>query len=212
MKKTHRLGPMVAESNPNPERVSTLHTNHRLRLAIAGLLSISLITASASALKLNATKFQATDSRRVLDIPVQTNSPTVTRKEYVRSNNLKPAIAVSPMPVVIKPRPAKRAARTRTAPSYVSGTPKQVGYKLMLGYWPSSEWTYLEKLWEKESDWDPNAVNPSSGACKIPQALPCSKIKDGSLRGQILWGLRYIKSRYGSPAAAWRHSQRTGWY
>jgi hypothetical protein len=29
---------------------------------------------------------------------------------------------------------------------------------------------------------------------------------------QIRWGLSYIKGRYGSPAGAWAHSQRTGWY
>jgi hypothetical protein len=29
---------------------------------------------------------------------------------------------------------------------------------------------------------------------------------------QITWGLRYIKDRYGSPAAAWAHSEAVGWY
>jgi hypothetical protein len=29
---------------------------------------------------------------------------------------------------------------------------------------------------------------------------------------QIRWGLRYIKSRYGRPRAAWNHSQAYGWY
>jgi hypothetical protein len=29
---------------------------------------------------------------------------------------------------------------------------------------------------------------------------------------QIRWGLGYIGSRYGSPCAAWSHSQSHGWY
>ena len=29
---------------------------------------------------------------------------------------------------------------------------------------------------------------------------------------QIRWGLTYIKDTYGSPCAAWAHSQATGWY
>ena len=29
---------------------------------------------------------------------------------------------------------------------------------------------------------------------------------------QIKWGLTYIKDTYGSPCAAWAHSQDTGWY
>jgi hypothetical protein len=33
-----------------------------------------------------------------------------------------------------------------------------------------------------------------------------------SARTQIRWGLRYIRSRYGSPRRAWAHSCATGWY
>jgi hypothetical protein len=29
---------------------------------------------------------------------------------------------------------------------------------------------------------------------------------------QIKWGLGYIQERYGSPCAAWGHSQATNWY
>jgi hypothetical protein len=51
-----------------------------------------------------------------------------------------------------------------------------------------------------------NAVNPWSGACGIPQAVPCSKMASvgpdyrTSARVQILWGLRYIAAVYGKPA------------
>jgi len=34
----------------------------------------------------------------------------------------------------------------------------------------------------------------------------------GSALQQIRWGLGYIKARYGSPAAAWRHEQQFSWY
>ncbi len=29
---------------------------------------------------------------------------------------------------------------------------------------------------------------------------------------QITWGLGYIAGRYGTPCAAWAHSQAHGWY
>ena len=29
---------------------------------------------------------------------------------------------------------------------------------------------------------------------------------------QIDWGLSYIKSRYGTPSAAWNKSRASGWY
>ncbi len=31
-------------------------------------------------------------------------------------------------------------------------------------------------------------------------------------RTQILWGLGYIRSVYGTPGAAWEHEVRDGWY
>ena len=76
----------------------------------------------------------------------------------------------------------------------------------------------LVKLWNRESGWNPNSHNSSSGAHGIPQSLPASKMAsegaDYYTNGytQIRWGLKYIKGRYGSPSAAWAHSQRTGWY
>jgi hypothetical protein len=93
------------------------------------------------------------------------------------------------------------------------GTPVQIGRQLAAKRgWVGSNWTSLYLLWNRESGWNPNALNASSGACGIPQALPCSKIADHSTAGQIEWGLGYIASVYGSPDAAWAHSEAFGWY
>lgn len=79
--------------------------------------------------------------------------------------------------------------------------------------WTGANWEALDTLWGKrESGWNPNAVNPDGGACGIPQAKPCSKMKDKSVPGQIDWGLDYIAGRYGTPVAALAHSYRRGWY
>lgn len=82
--------------------------------------------------------------------------------------------------------------------------------------WSKEDYEALVKLWTKESNWNPNAVNKKSGACNIPQALPCSKISkaygDNSWQSGIKWGLKYIKNRYGTPSKAWQHFQKTGWY
>lgn len=74
-------------------------------------------------------------------------------------------------------------------------------------YWPD-----LYNLWIRESGWNPNSRNTSSGACGIPQALPCSKINDHSTMGQINWGLDYIGGRYGNPRRAWQHWLAYHWY
>ena len=84
--------------------------------------------------------------------------------------------------------------------------------------WTEADYNALIKLWNRESQWNPNSHNKTSGAHGIPQALPASKMaSEGSdyyTNGytQIDWGLKYIKQRYGTPLAAWSHSQRKGWY
>ena len=80
------------------------------------------------------------------------------------------------------------------------------------------QWPCLDKLWKKESGWNYKATNRSSGAYGIPQALPGKKMASAGSdwrtnpATQIKWGLGYIKGRYGTPCAAWGHSQDVGWY
>lgn len=84
--------------------------------------------------------------------------------------------------------------------------------------WGKDQFAPLDSLWTKESGWNPKAKNPSSGAYGIPQALPGIKMAAAgadwqtNYKTQIDWGLGYIRSRYGSPAKAWEHSQATNWY
>jgi hypothetical protein len=124
-------------------------------------------------------------------------------------------------------RNAEAASRsqTRTAPypvpascSEFSGN-RAIGCALLLDAgFGLEEMPCLDKLFTKESGWNPKARNPSSGAYGIPQALPADKMaaygSDWQTNPvpQIKWGLAYIKGRYGTPCNAWAHSQSTGWY
>ena len=85
--------------------------------------------------------------------------------------------------------------------------------------WGEDQFSCLDRLWQKESGWNYAAMNSSSGATGIPQALPGSKMASAgtdwatNATTQISWGLGYIKaSSYGTPCAAWSHSQAVGWY
>lgn len=91
---------------------------------------------------------------------------------------------------------------------------QRLGYQMMLAAgWPSSQWGALQALWTRESGWNANAVNPSSGAYGIPQSLGHGHPYNlGDARAQIAWGLEYIRGRYGSPGAAWAHEESVGWY
>jgi hypothetical protein len=79
--------------------------------------------------------------------------------------------------------------------------------------WPGGEMGPLVALWNRESGWNPYAVNPSSGAYGIPQSLGHGHPYNlGDYKAQIIWGLNYIAGRYGSPGAAWAHELQFGWY
>lgn len=84
--------------------------------------------------------------------------------------------------------------------------------------WTLKDYKNLEKLWQKESGWNAKARNKYSGACGIPQANPCKKMKKygkdykTNCKVQIKWGLQYIKKRYKTPTKAWKHFKKKHWY
>lgn len=81
-----------------------------------------------------------------------------------------------------------------------------------------TEYRCLHALWSRESGWNHFAHNSSSGAYGIPQALPGEKMASAgedwatNPETQIRWGLGYIDARYGTPCAAWEHSELKNWY
>ncbi|MDJ0317977.1 MULTISPECIES: aggregation-promoting factor C-terminal-like domain-containing protein [Arthrobacter] len=97
------------------------------------------------------------------------------------------------------------------AQSYASGQLGSFG-------WGADQMSCLTQLWERESSWLTSAENASSGAYGIAQSLPANKMDStgsdwaSNYQTQIRWGLGYIQARYGSPCAAWGHSNAVGWY
>jgi hypothetical protein len=111
---------------------------------------------------------------------------------------------------------AAEAARVANTPD---GARAQASDLMASTYgWGADQFQCLDSLWAKESGWNVNAYNASSGATGIPQALPGSKMAtiaadwQTSARTQIIWGLDYISRSYGSPCSAWSHSQSMNWY
>jgi hypothetical protein len=86
------------------------------------------------------------------------------------------------------------------------------------GFSETTEWPCLYDLWQQESGWNVYAENPSSGAYGIPQSLPGDKMAaigadwETNPTTQIIWGLDYIKSVYGTPCAAWQNELDVGSY
>ncbi|WP_455770956.1 aggregation-promoting factor C-terminal-like domain-containing protein [Streptomyces erythrochromogenes] len=83
---------------------------------------------------------------------------------------------------------------------------------------PAGQFQCFSKIINQESTWNYLAVNKSSGAYGLVQALPGSKMASAGAdwrtnpATQIKWGLNYMEDRYGSPCAAWTFHQANGWY
>lgn len=91
--------------------------------------------------------------------------------------------------------------------------------KALLGkYGWSNQWSSFNALEMSEAGWNVRAINPSSGAYGLAQALPASKYssagKDWKSSGetQLRWMMDYIQERYKSPDAAWSFHQKNNWY
>jgi hypothetical protein len=107
-----------------------------------------------------------------------------------------------------------------TAPPPDPGTAQSIGYNMLpsFGFSQSTQWSCLLDLWNRESGWMYDALNPVSGAYGIPQALPADKMASVAAdwqtdpATQIRWGLGDISQTYGTPCNAWAHEESYGWY
>jgi hypothetical protein len=133
-----------------------------------------------------------------------------------RSEARQPIVSDKTALLRLEARPGPQESRSRTVEL---GDPRSIAQAMLGDHgWSQDQFSCLDSLWVKESGWDPTAANPTSSAYGIPQALPGSKMASAGAdwetnpATQIEWGLGYIAERYGSPCAAWGHSQANGWY
>ncbi|MDA5140823.1 transglycosylase SLT domain-containing protein [Streptomyces sp. AD681] len=83
---------------------------------------------------------------------------------------------------------------------------------------PSGQFQCFSNIVDHESSWNYQAVNASSGAYGLFQALPAGKYASAGAdwrtnpATQIKWGLSYMDNRYGSPCEAWAFWQANHWY
>jgi hypothetical protein len=118
----------------------------------------------------------------------------------------------------------EKAARARALANrgYEPGVtdPREIARQILknkFGY-GADQFDCFNNIIMRESMWRVSATNPSSGAYGIPQALPGSKMaSEGSdwrtnPATQIIWGIKYMKDRYGSPCSAWSFKSAHGWY
>lgn len=162
------------------------------------------------------------ESARVLLLETVASEPvTEVIRVGTKAEVVEPAPAATTAPQAAAPQGSapQAAAPQAPAPAVPAGSSRQIAQGMLSSYgWGMDQWSCLDSLWQRESNWNHTAMNSSSGAYGIPQSLPGSKMATAGAdwqtnpATQIRWGLGYIQGRYGSPCAAWGHSQAHGWY
>jgi len=169
-----------------------------------------MLTAPATARSLAAVTSTTTDASPIASVIVSPVDQTFGERAMTVSRSLgagrgstsaaqnvaAPAATAEP----IAPAPAPAPVATPSVDDARSFALAQIG---------AVQFSCLDALWQHESDWDPSAENPTSGAYGIAQALPAAKMasigKDWMSNPitQVRWGLEYIAGRYGSACNAW---------
>ena len=238
---THHQTTLVrpsVDSRPERPHLKFIRKPSRLTIVVAGFtalaaafaVSVVAFSPSAATARQTASAVHA-KSPAMAASTVQQIARLRANRDYLTDQHQTVLGMAAPAPVVQapKPRPTQAAPAPAPAPTQQpvpaaappptpSGSAQQIALSMLASYgWSSSQFSCLQPLWQRESGWNVYAANPD-GAYGIPQALPGSKMATAgpdwqtNAATQIRWGLSYIQSRYGSPCAAWAHSEATGWY
>ena len=190
---------------------------------------ILVILASVVVLVAAAVIGSTLPSDEELDSMMRTGPTVYTVKELPQDDGaaLK---ARKPAPKPVKPRPAQSPASRSTrapepaVPSFDGDRSPEASKRFARAYMEKrygwgDEWSCLESMWTKESNWRWNEDDSDDGyTWGVPQARPGTKMASAgddwydNPQTQIKWGLGYIKTRYGSPCNAWDFWQSNGWY
>lgn len=161
----------------------------------------------------------ALTSRISSTVDATTEVANASATQDKRDADAKAAAAAAAQQAAAERAAAAEAARRQAAANTVAGAKATASSLAASRYgWGSDQFACLDSLWTKESGWDYQAVNANGGATGIPQALPGSKM--GTVAAdwrtnattQVTWGLQYISAAYGTPCAAWAHSQASNFY
>ncbi|WP_133912643.1 transglycosylase SLT domain-containing protein [Streptomyces sp. NBC_00582] len=198
--------------------------------------------ASGSVAQPNDAESTASDATLLADIPAgqqaqvqtatvaqQANYQAIAADEGAKKEAEAAARKAAAETAVAKKEAAEKAAKERAeakakASRSASDFPVQSSYTvaqiqaMAAQMVPSGQFQCFSNIVDHESSWNYHAVNASSGAYGLFQALPAGKYASAGAdwqtnpATQIKWGLNYMDSRYGSPCEAWSFWQANHWY
>ncbi|WP_243841979.1 transglycosylase SLT domain-containing protein [Microbacterium hydrocarbonoxydans] len=122
------------------------------------------------------------------------------------------SVYVTPKPTPT-PEPASNSGSGGGGPLFYTGGGAPAEWMAAAGI-AESDWGYVDYIVSRESGWNPNATNSSSGACGLVQALPCSKVPGNGYDpvDNLRWANGYATGRYGSWAGAQAFWSKNHWW
>lgn len=166
----------------------------------SGAVATSLYSLSTR----DAQSFQASEQISVVSLD---------RGGYTAFVSPKPTPTPSPTVSVESDQAREVAERAAPARPPYSGGGSAAEWMAAAGI-AESDRGYVEFIVRRESSWNPNATNPSSGACGLVQALPCSKVPGNGYDpiDNLRWASGYAEARYGGWAPAYDFWTRNHWW
>ncbi|WP_449341154.1 aggregation-promoting factor C-terminal-like domain-containing protein [Streptomyces canarius] len=203
---------------------STAQTNDAEATA-ADTTLLADIPAGQQAQVQTASLTQQADAQAIAaDVSAKKDAEEAARKAAAETAIAKKELAEKAAKEAKERAEAKAAASRGTDVRDSSSFPVQSNYTVaqiqamarqMVG---GGQFQCFSNIVDHESSWNYRAVNASSGAYGLFQALPGSKMSSVGAdwqtnpATQIKWGLNYMNSRYGSPVHAWSFWQANHWY
>lgn len=202
-----KVYPAIVKERIDTEAAATLEQANAVMQQATGKADLATLTSTLTALTGYDTMKLDTVRSRTDAVKNAINVTSAAAAAFDRAAAAKAAVAAAAAAATLAagntPDGARSTARSLAASTYG---------------WGDEQFQCLNQLWQKESGWSYTASNGSSGATGIPQALPGSKMASAgsdwqtNATTQIVWGLGYIAGGYGTPCAAWSHSQSMNWY
>jgi hypothetical protein len=226
---------------------ATLEGNHVNRISVRGMAvaSATAVTAVGAVVGVASGETKPTQVSDVAGSTLLAEVPTGSSAQVVADNLTRQSDAQQSAALVTAQKAAAQAARTKAADAArakaaaeerakeqaASRAAAAAQRQQLVSYSPGSvqalaasiigsttQFSCFSQIVTRESGWNYQATNASSGAYGLVQALPGDKMASAGAdwrtnpATQIRWGLNYMNSRYGSPCGAWSFWQAHSWY
>ncbi|OLZ70813.1 hypothetical protein AV521_12405 [Streptomyces sp. IMTB 2501] len=204
---------------------SVAQNNNDAEATAADTTLLADIPAGQQAQVQSASLTQQADSQAIAaDASAKKDAEEAARKAAAETAIAKQAAAKKAADEAKQRAEAKSAAASRDSSRASTDFPVQSSYTvaqvqaIARQIVPAGQFQCFSNIVDHESTWNYQAVNASSGAYGLVQALPGGKMASAGAdwqtnpATQIKWGLSYMNERYGSPCDAWTYWQANGNY